>query len=177
MAKTRILIPVLALLLCLAVAAATVFAVLFFDHSDSEKAAEYKEKWNSATDHKLYFDDGLWKNANIFMKDLTFTEHSISFTVINNTHRREYFHEEDVSVQRLENGQWVDANIGFGYTGNAWVPQPFMQWRMNLHCAIRTDELDSSGQPIYDETIPIPHGYYRVVLAMEDYNVVGYLQF
>ena len=175
--KSRILIPIMALLLCLAIAAATVFAVLFFDHSDSEKAAEYKEKWDNATDHVLYFDDGLWKNANVYMEKLIFTEHSISFSVVNNTRHAEYFHKEDVSVQRFENGQWVDANIGLGHTGYAYVPQPFMQWHMNFRCAVRTDELDSSGQPIYDETIPIPHGYYRVVLAMEDYNVVGYITF
>ena len=43
--KSHFLIPVLALLLCLAIAAATVFAVLFFDHSDSAKVAEYEAKW------------------------------------------------------------------------------------------------------------------------------------
>lgn len=175
--KIRFLIPVLALLLCLAIAAATVFAVLFFDHSDSAKVAEYEAKWEKATDHKLYFDDGLWKNANVYMERLVITEHSISFTIINNTHHSQYFDTKDVSIQRFEDGQWVDFEVGLSYYGNSWVPQPFMPWPMRLRCSFPTGEVSQFGSPIYDDTIPMPDGYYRVVLAMDDYNVVGYLNF
>ena len=88
--KSRILIPVLALLLC---AASTLAFLFYFGRNmatdelaaTEQKLAERNESWKEATDHILYFDDGLWKNANVYMEKLVITEHSIRFTIVNNT--------------------------------------------------------------------------------------------
>ena len=181
--KARFLIPVLALLLCAASALAFLF---YFGHNmatdelaaTEQKLAERNESWKEATDHILYFDDGLWKNANVYMEKLVITEHSIRFTIVNNTHHAIYFPKENIIVQRYENGQWVNADeIGLGCTLEFIVPQAHTPTYMSYSCSIRTDELDRFGEPIYDSELPVPDGYYRVILAMEDYNVVGYLNF
>lgn len=181
--KSRFLIPILALLLC----ATSALAFLFYfgrNMATDELAAtkqeltDLNESWNEATDHILYFDDGLWKNANIYMENLVITEHSISFTITNNTHYAIYFPKENIIIQRYENGQWVKADeIGVGYTEEFTVPQAYTPTYMRYSCSIRTDELNRFGEPIYDRKLPIPDGYYRIILPMDSYNVVGYLNF
>ena len=57
------------------------------------------------------------------------------------------------------------------------MPQAYTPTYMRDSCSIRTDELNRFGEPIYDRKLPIPDGYYRIILPMDSYNVVGYLNF
>ena len=173
--KLRILTPVLALLLCAAIAAATVFAVLFFNCP--KENTEYKEKWENATDDKLYLDNDLLQNANIHMTNISCDGKKISFTIINNTRHAEWFANGNIRMQRLENGQWVDVDFAVTLQEDVVHPEPFMTRRFTAICTIYTSVIAQTGYPIPDRDATIPDGYYRVVLAMDDYNVVGYLNF
>ena len=175
--KTRFLIPVLALLLCITIAIAMVFAFLLFSHLNEKEDTEYKGKWKNATDHKLYFNNDLLQNANIHMTNVNCDGKNISFTIVNNTHHAEWFSNGSISMQCLENGQWIDINFDVTLQEDSIQPEPFMTRCFTAVCTIYTDEIDQTGYPIPDRNAVIPNGYYRVVLAMETYNVVGYLQY